>query len=72
MQGIVSQLTADHDRDLFLRSNEPAVVKLQAHWKGHKAREEYSKRKHFLNEQLPAVIKIQVCDKSFEDISFSF
>lgn len=53
-------MTASHDRDLFLKSNEPAVTKIQAHWRGHQAKKEYQKRKHFLNTQLPAIIKLQV------------
>lgn len=59
IQNVITTVTASHDRDLFLKSNEPAVTKIQAHWRGHQAKKEYQKRKHFLNTQLPAIIKLQ-------------
>ncbi|XP_065059905.1 ras GTPase-activating-like protein IQGAP1 isoform X2 [Rhopilema esculentum] len=63
IQAIVSQLTTDHDRDVYLRANEPSVVKIQSQWKGHQARKAYNERKHFLNEQQPAAVKIQAAWK---------
>lgn len=60
LQTIVSNVTANHDRDVYLQANEPAVVKIQAHWKGHKAKKEYQERKHFIFTHLPAIIRIQV------------
>ena len=57
---MVSKVTANHDRDLFLKANEPSVVKIQSNWKGYKARKDYNERKHFMHTQLPAIIKIQV------------
>ena len=52
-------MTANHDRDLFLKSNESSAVKIQAQWKGYKAKKEYQQGKHFNQAQLPAVIKLQ-------------
>ena len=57
---MVLKVTGDHDRDLFLRANEPSAIKIQAAWKGHKAQKDYQERKHFIKTQLPAIIKIQV------------
>jgi len=59
IQTIVTACTAAHDRDVYLKANEPAVVKIQSQWKGYKARQAYNERRHFLNEQQPAAVKIQ-------------
>ena len=60
LQTVVAKVTAGHDRSLFLQANEPAAVKIQAQWRGHKAKKEYENRKHFIQTQLPAIVKIQV------------
>ena len=59
-QTVITKVTANHDRELFLKANEPSAVKLQAQWRGYKARKDFDERKDFLNRQLPAIIKIQV------------
>ena len=43
-------------------------MKIQSHWKGHQARKAYNERKHFLNEQQPAAVRIQV--RNFMTFSF--
>ena len=57
---MVSRQTAEYDRWAYMQSNEPMIVKLQAHWKGYLERKAYKERLHFMKEQLPAIIKIQV------------
>ena len=62
LQAVVSRQTAEYDRWTYMQSNEPTIVKLQAHWKGYLARKAYEERLHFMKEQLPAIIRIQVRD----------
>ena len=57
---MVLKVTGDHDRDLFLRANEPYVIKIQAAWRGHRAQKTYQEKKHFIVTQIPVIIRIQV------------
>ncbi|XP_031561536.1 ras GTPase-activating-like protein IQGAP1 isoform X2 [Actinia tenebrosa] len=65
IQTVVSRETGEHDRMVYLTSNEPTIIKLQAHWKGYLARKSYKNRVTFIKEQLPAIIKIQANIKGF-------
>lgn len=67
----MSRETGQHDRMVYLTSNEPMIVKLQSHWKGYLTRKAYKERMTFIHEQLPAIIKIQVSrGKSKEESSW--
>lgn len=57
---MITSVTANHDRELYYKANEPSAVKLQANWRGYKARKDLEERRDFLNRQLPAILKIQV------------
>lgn len=57
---MISQVTAGHDHELFLRANEPSVVKIQSQWRRHKAEKEFKEKKELVLNQIPAAVKIQV------------
>ncbi|XP_077989473.1 ras GTPase-activating-like protein IQGAP1 isoform X2 [Glandiceps talaboti] len=59
IQSVVSKVTSDYDRQLLFESNEPLIVKLQAHVRGTLVRKDFKERKNFMFTQLPAIIKIQ-------------
>ena len=61
VQKVVSQVTAEHDREMLFKSNEGLITKIQAHTRGHLARKAYKERQNFMKTQLPAILKIQVC-----------
>lgn len=63
IQKVISDITSAHDRELFLKANEPFVVKIQSHTRGYLARKQYKQRLHFMQTQVPAVIKIQAAWK---------
>lgn len=60
LQGVVSEVTAAYDRELLFKSNEPFITKVQALWRGHKARKDYRERMNFIKNQEPAITKLQV------------
>ncbi|XP_065671327.1 ras GTPase-activating-like protein IQGAP1 isoform X1 [Hydra vulgaris] len=66
IQDILSKITANHDHELFLHANEPSAVKIQAAFRGYKAKKEYRERKNFVQKQLPAIVKIQATWKSYQ------
>ncbi|XP_061172402.1 ras GTPase-activating-like protein IQGAP1 isoform X1 [Saccostrea echinata] len=59
IQRVVSDVTAAHDRELFLQSNENLVVKIQSTYRGYQARKAYKERLDFMKRQLPLILKIQ-------------
>uniref|UniRef100_A0A8C4YBM8 IQ motif containing GTPase activating protein 3 n=1 Tax=Gopherus evgoodei TaxID=1825980 RepID=A0A8C4YBM8_9SAUR len=60
IQSTITGVTAAHDRERLWESNAGFVVRLQARMRGYLVRQEFVARRHLLQEQLPAVIKIQV------------
>ena len=63
IQKVITDITSAHDRGLFLKANEPFVVKIQSHTRGYLARKQYKQRMHFMQTQVPAVVKIQAAWK---------
>ncbi|XP_012941932.1 ras GTPase-activating-like protein IQGAP1 isoform X2 [Aplysia californica] len=61
IQRVVSEVTAEYDREMLFKSNEGLITKIQANVRGHLARKAYKERKNFMNTQLPAILKIQAC-----------
>ncbi|EMP31324.1 Ras GTPase-activating-like protein IQGAP2 [Chelonia mydas] len=60
IQSTIMGVTAAHDRERLWESNAGFVVRLQARMRGYLVRQELVARRHLLQEQLPAVIKIQI------------
>ncbi|CAG5135114.1 unnamed protein product, partial [Candidula unifasciata] len=59
IQKVISEVTAKHDREVMLKSNEGLITKIQANVRGHMARKSYKERIDFMKRQLPAILKIQ-------------
>ncbi|BFY98703.1 hypothetical protein BsWGS_01743 [Bradybaena similaris] len=59
IQRIISEVTAKHDREIMLKSNEGLITKIQANVRGHMARKTYKERIDFMKRQLPAILRIQ-------------
>lgn len=66
VQKVVSEVTAEHDRELLFKANENFIVKIQSCVRGHLARKTYLDRVNFMNKQLPAITKIQACWKGYK------
>ncbi|XP_027719205.1 ras GTPase-activating-like protein IQGAP2 [Vombatus ursinus] len=47
------------ERKAFLCEHEPAVVKIQAYWKGHKEQKKFAERKKLFADNVSSIIKIQ-------------
>ncbi|XP_070211492.1 ras GTPase-activating-like protein IQGAP1 isoform X2 [Littorina saxatilis] len=59
IQGVVSEVTVEHNRQMLFIANEDFIVRVQAHIRGYLARKAFRDRKQYLSEQLPAITKIQ-------------
>lgn len=59
IQSVVSEVTAEHNRQMLFTANEDFIVLVQAHIRGYLTRRQFRQRIEFLNQQLPAVTIIQ-------------
>ncbi|XP_033108850.1 ras GTPase-activating-like protein IQGAP1 isoform X3 [Anneissia japonica] len=59
IQGVLSKVTSNYDRQLLFKSNEDKIITLQAHTRGMIARKSFHDRMDFIRRQLPAIIRIQ-------------
>ncbi|XP_065836977.1 ras GTPase-activating-like protein IQGAP1 [Oscarella lobularis] len=59
IQAIVSEVSADFDRETLLKSKEPLIVQLQARVRGVLIRRKFRERLRYLREQESQVIKLQ-------------
>lgn len=60
VQGVVSEVTAEHNRQMLFKANEQGIILGQARVRGYLARKKYQDRKAYLAEQTPAVTRLQV------------
>uniref|UniRef100_A0A8B9L5K1 IQ motif containing GTPase activating protein 2 n=1 Tax=Astyanax mexicanus TaxID=7994 RepID=A0A8B9L5K1_ASTMX len=60
IQGVVSSLTAEYNREQLWLANEPLIIQLQACTRGYLVRRAYRERLEYLQQQEPRVIKLQV------------
>uniref|UniRef100_A0A668ACQ0 IQ motif containing GTPase activating protein 2 n=1 Tax=Myripristis murdjan TaxID=586833 RepID=A0A668ACQ0_9TELE len=60
IQGVVSSVTADYNREQLWLANEPLVTWLQARIRGYLVRKVYGQRMEYLRQQEPHVVKLQV------------
>ena len=58
-------MTADYDRWALLKSNEPLIVNLQAHWRAILVRRKFIERLDYLKSHETEVIKLQAQWKGF-------
>ena len=56
----MAEVTAAHGRQLLFKANEKFIVKTQAMVRGYLARKQYSEKRAFILDKLPAIVKIQV------------
>uniref|UniRef100_A0A668AYC7 IQ motif containing GTPase activating protein 2 n=1 Tax=Myripristis murdjan TaxID=586833 RepID=A0A668AYC7_9TELE len=63
IQGVVSSVTADYNREQLWLANEPLVTWLQARIRGYLVRKVYGQRMEYLRQQEPHVVKLQACWK---------
>ena len=61
VQGVVSEVTAEHNREMLFKTNEDFIILVQAHVRGYLARKAFRDRMDFLFQQQPAITTIQVC-----------
>ncbi|KAJ8005447.1 hypothetical protein DPEC_G00146740 [Dallia pectoralis] len=66
IQAVLSGVGAAHSREVQWKASEDLVVKLQARAWGFLLRQRLCDRRHFLNNQLPAIITIQSHWRRFE------
>ncbi|OWF47735.1 ras GTPase-activating-like protein IQGAP1 isoform X2 [Mizuhopecten yessoensis] len=66
VQKVVSEVTAEYDRELLFKANENFIVRIQSCVRGYLARKAYLERVNFMNTQLPAITKIQACWKGYK------
>ena len=59
-QGMISEVTAEHNREMLFKANEDFIVLVQAHVRGYLTRRAFRERMEFLSQQLPAITTIQV------------
>ena len=59
-QGVISEVTAEHNREMLFKANEDFIVLVQAHVRGYLTRRAFRERMEFLSQQLPAITTIQV------------
>ena len=62
-QTCLSAVTATYDRELLFQANEKFIVMIQSRVRGYLARKQYNERVNFMQTQLPAIVRLQVCDK---------
>ncbi|XP_033375638.1 ras GTPase-activating-like protein IQGAP3 isoform X1 [Parus major] len=65
IQLVVTQVTVAHDRECLWASNVALVVRLQARLRGFLVRQQFTARRHILQEQRPAAIRIQACWRGY-------
>ena len=57
---MISEVTAEHNREMLFKANEDFIVLVQAHVRGYLTRRAFRERMEFLSQQLPAITTIQV------------
>uniref|UniRef100_A0A8B9L8T9 IQ motif containing GTPase activating protein 2 n=1 Tax=Astyanax mexicanus TaxID=7994 RepID=A0A8B9L8T9_ASTMX len=66
IQGVVSSLTAEYNREQLWLANEPLIIQLQACTRGYLVRRAYRERLEYLQQQEPRVIKLQASWKGYK------
>ncbi|KAL8562627.1 hypothetical protein ACOMHN_011199 [Nucella lapillus] len=59
IQGVITEVTGEHNREMLFRANEDFIVLVQAHIRGYLTRKAVRDRMDFLGQQLPAITTIQ-------------
>lgn len=59
IQGVVTEVTAEHNREMLFRANEEFIVLVQAHVRGYLTRKAFRDRMNFLSQQMPAITTLQ-------------
>uniref|UniRef100_A0A8C3NPV4 Uncharacterized protein n=1 Tax=Geospiza parvula TaxID=87175 RepID=A0A8C3NPV4_GEOPR len=65
MQSVITRVTLAHERECLWASRVALVVKLQARLRGFLVRRQLAARRHVLQEQRPAAIRIQACWRGY-------
>lgn len=60
LQSVITRVTAAHERELLWAASVSLVVRLQARLRGFLVRQRFAARRHVLQEQRPAAVRIQV------------
>ncbi|XP_053726354.1 ras GTPase-activating-like protein IQGAP2 [Synchiropus splendidus] len=66
IQGVVSCVTVDYNREQLWLANEGFIIQLQARVRGFLARKKHAQRMEYLREQEPHVVKLQACWKGYK------
>ncbi|XP_025077670.1 ras GTPase-activating-like protein IQGAP1 isoform X2 [Pomacea canaliculata] len=66
VQGVVSEVTAEHNRQMLFKANEQGIILGQARVRGYLARKKYQDRKAYLAEQTPAVTRLQASWRGYK------
>ncbi|XP_041643206.1 ras GTPase-activating-like protein IQGAP2 [Cheilinus undulatus] len=66
IQGVVSSVTAEYNREQLWLANESLVTQLQARIRGYLVREKHRQRMEYLHQQEPHVVKLQACWKGYK------
>ncbi|XP_066512297.1 ras GTPase-activating-like protein IQGAP2 [Hoplias malabaricus] len=66
IQGVVSSVTGEYNREQMWLANEPLIIQLQAQTRGYLQRKAYSERLAYLTQQEPSVIKLQASWKGYK------
>lgn len=59
-QSVISEVTAEHNREMLFKANEEFIVLVQAHIRGYLVRKAFRDRITYLSQQTPTVTKLQV------------
>ncbi|KAF7661071.1 hypothetical protein LDENG_00268810 [Lucifuga dentata] len=66
IQGAISCVTAEYNREQLWLANESLVTQLQARIRGYLVRKANAQRKEYLCQQEPHVVKLQACWKGYK------
>uniref|UniRef100_A0A8C5I8W0 IQ motif containing GTPase activating protein 2 n=1 Tax=Gouania willdenowi TaxID=441366 RepID=A0A8C5I8W0_GOUWI len=66
IQGVVSSVTAEYNREQMWLANEFLVTQLQARIRGYLVRKKRAQRMEYLHQQEPHIVKLQACWKGYK------
>ncbi|XP_028432971.1 ras GTPase-activating-like protein IQGAP2 isoform X2 [Perca flavescens] len=66
IQGVVSSLTAEYNREQLWMANESLVTQLQARIRGYLVRKKHAQRMEYLRQQEPHVVKLQASWRGYK------
>nr|KAG5685671.1 hypothetical protein BaRGS_014478 [Batillaria attramentaria] len=59
IQGVATEVTDEHNREMLFKANEEFIVLVQAHIRGYLTRKAFRDRMDYLSQQLPAITTLQ-------------